>query len=211
MQETFKLFSALREPALKDATNESLARLYQIKPSNAILAEAFCRNFMMLYLLQNKFKKVDESERVSITLVQLEKALRAYDETKIINGKSIKFSSYAYNIIKRSLLTAHMHAKSAKRNCEEVLSLDSIIDGQEDCTLADIIEDTTFTWDKVDFKIFIEKNKKLNTVEKQYCLEFLTSKLPDAQLVAKRMGLNPAQTFQLRKKIKQKLKEEMEI
>ena len=53
MQETFKLFSTLREPALKDATNESLARLYQIKPSNAILAEAFCRNFNMLYLLQN--------------------------------------------------------------------------------------------------------------------------------------------------------------
>ena len=93
MQETFKLFSTLREPALKDATNESLARLYQIKPSNAILAEVFCRNFKMLYLLQNKFKKVDESERVSITLVQLEKALRAYDETKIINGKLIKFSS----------------------------------------------------------------------------------------------------------------------
>lgn len=211
MQKTFNLLSTMREPALKDATNETLARLYQVKPSNAILAEAFCKNYEMFFLLTSKFKQLDEEDRASITLTQLEKALRNYDETKLVNNKTIKFSTYAYNIIRKGLLTAALYFKHSDRNKVSVVSLDDEVENGSDCIFADIIEDETFTWDNVDFKILIEKNNKLNTVEKQYCLEFLTSKLPDAKMVSERFGLNPAQSFQLRKKIKEKLYNEMEI
>ena len=211
MEKTFNLLSTMREPTLKNTTNEKLARLYQTNPSNVILAEIFCRNYEMLYLLANKFKQLDEEDRVSTILVQLEKALKTYDETKLINNKKIKFSTYAYNIIRRSLLTAISYFKYSNRNKISILSLDDEVSDAPDCTLADIIEDKTFTWDNIDFRILIEKNKKLTVLEKQYCLEFLTSKLTEAKIVLERFGLNPAQAFQLRKRIKEKLCNEMEI
>lgn len=213
MQNTFNMLSSLRDQRLAHVSNEKLALLYQKLPNSSIIAEIFCKNIDLFNRINHKFKKISEDEKVSTILQWIDKSLATYKDTQ-----QTKFSSYLYTNIKRRLMSLLSYYKYKDRDqIFSTISLDAPINSstidpeQSDCTYEDIIEDPNTDYARIDFKVAIEQNKKLTQLEKNYCMEFLHSDFPDAQIVQEKYGLDPQQSFYLRQSIKTKLSNEMEI
>ena len=203
MYKTLNLLSQTRDSNLIDLNNEQLVELYQKNHSDTIISEIFCKNFEVYQKLYKKFPTLDNDERVSSLLQWTTTSLNKYS-----TEKGVKFITFLYGNLTKKLLS--LYAKSVASKRKDTITNISIDDATSDGYLiSELIPDNSNEDSKLEYKLWIKTHKNLTPTEKLYCLQFLNADKPKASEIKKEMGLDPIQTYAIRQKLKQKLKNEL--
>ncbi len=203
MYKTLNLLSQTRDSSLIDLNNEQLVELYQKNHSDTIISEIFCKNFEVYQKLYKKFPTLDNDERVSSLLQWTTTSLNKYS-----TEKGVKFITFLYGNLTKKLLS--LYAKSVASKRKDTINNISIDDATSDGYLiSELIPDNSNEDSKLEYKLWIKTHKNLTPTEKLYCLQFLNADKPKASEIKKEMGLDPIQTYAIRQKLKQKLKNEL--
>ena len=128
MLETYKMFSNIRVAEYSGLTNEQLALAYQaedLKPE--ILAEMYCRNYAILYKVSSKYFSINDDDKASIIVMDLNDTMQYYSED---NG--VKYLTFAlYSITEKlSVFVTKQHRKKRILVGQE-LSLDNITEDND--------------------------------------------------------------------------------
>jgi hypothetical protein len=191
MRETLKMMKGIITGKEKETEEIDLIKEYQTSLSSNILAYFFINNFGMIDSISQLYSKIDEQDRASFCLQELDKCLKSY------NLKSNnKFTTYFYSCYKNRLRMEFEQINKHKRKiqyfyleeydvkkCEEYSYIDDI-------ELEEEIEDTLDDWN-------------LNDKEKKLC-KLLNSGYKTKE-IAKIFKLKPASIYKKTRLVQEKI------
>ena len=110
MKETLKMMKGIITGKEQELEENELIKEYQNKLSNNILAYFFIDNFGMITLLSDSYPYLDEDDKASFCLQELDKCLRNFN----IKNK-VKFTTYFYTCYKNRLRMEFEQINTQKR------------------------------------------------------------------------------------------------
>lgn len=204
MQQTYKMFNALRQPEFSKLTNEQLAAAYKETQNQAILAEMFCKNikWWQSIITHSLFNPIEKTDKVSYCVERIHSAMLTY------NG-STKFITYATRVIQIKLYQQLEHLSYCGRG-EVVLSLEGLAEAANSNSSRKELFEGNFDAPQKDLfkaaeiKYDLEQTN-LTEKEKAVCVEILyDSKISNTDIAA-HIGVHRHTVEHIKKSLQVKL------
>lgn len=200
MLQTYKTFKQIQTKNYSKFSNEELALLYQENADDNLIIEVFCRNFGYWKKISDRFRILDNEDKVSIILEKITAAMNTFN----ISMNNC-FLAYTYKII----YNAFGHYKilnNFKGRAEKLndTSLDKVID--EDLVLQDCLGACDEGLDKIVLQLSLNKDLSLNKTEKDFCnliLDYPT--ISNAELT-KKLNISNSYLYVIIKNLKIKIR-----
>jgi len=173
---------------------KNVAVEFQLSKDPVLIAVCFVKQFKLIIQLTNKYPLLDESDKVSVALEELELALIDFDISR-----GVKFETFFYTYLRRRL---YAECGSAKCKCRKPKEANVNYD--------DIQLNTTEPgYGELELLQMIRTSPELTTLEISYC-EIIIEDPSSLQRgsstdIAKRLGVTSAAITYLKNKLSVKL------
>lgn len=174
---------------------QEVALNYREDKDPILLAYAFVKLFPLVLTQVKKYYLVPSEDKGSMALIELEKALRSYDESR-----GAKFQTYYISCLKNSL-RAEMERLSAKKRTADRES-ESL---EENAVVFNELGYNDDAYNEIGLHNMVKKKSDLTQRERLYCQVILMEKgeLTDTE-IAGVIGVTPSGVNYLRKRLGKK-------
>lgn len=124
MTGTLEMMKQVLNGKEKNLSEIELISLYQKTLSSNLLAYMFVNNYGIITTISKPFVIINDQDKASFCLQELDKALRTFD-----NNKKVKFTTYFIDLYKARLIQENHSLQYDKRKImNDVTELDSIVE-----------------------------------------------------------------------------------